>query len=166
MPLSRTPPGPLRVGDPKCMRANRCWPVCSLTLILSAVVLGCNDGTGPVGWVNVATLGSSFTMTEASGDGVPFTVVNRGMRTVYLQRCGDRVMTSIDRLEGTHWTDYSGDACLANVPSAPLELRSGERYEGTRWVAERGVYRFRVGVAPDFGAQADWDAASNRFSIE
>jgi hypothetical protein len=137
-----------------------------VTLILSVVVLGCNDSTGPAGHVNVATVGSSFTITEATGDGVPFTVVNRGMRTVYLQRCGDRVMMGIDRLEGTRWNQYSGDACLANVSSAPLELRSGERYEGTRWVAERGVYRFRVGVAPDFGAQADWDAASNRFSVE
>lgn len=148
------------------MRVNRSWAGSFLAVLFCASVLGCNDSTGPAGFVNVATVGSRFALTEASGDGVPFTVVNRGVRTVYVERCGDRVMLGVDRLEGTRWAEYSGDACLANVISTPLELRPGEHYEGTRWVAERGVYRFRVGVTPDFGSQIDWGKASNRFSVE
>ena len=132
----------------------------------SAFLLGCAAATEPGGQVRVEVLGVSFERgTEGHAASVPFVVANSGTASVYLARCGARLMAAVDRWEGGRWNQYSGDACPAIYPMDPLALAPGTRHQGVRAIGEPGVYRLRVGVAAPTGAAVEWLVASAPFEI-
>lgn len=150
------------------MRKHHSWIARSAAalLLLSVAVLGCSGITGPAGQLDLVTNGERFALEDTALEGVPFTVVNRGWRTVYLARCGAAIAVEADRLEGTRWARYGGGVCLASLPLSPLAVRPGERYEGALSIHEKGSFRLRVGASAGPSSAPDWRAVSNSFSIE
>ena len=138
----------------------------SSALALCLLLLGCGHDR-PL--VRVATDGSVF---DRGGTGivpevsVPFTVVNRGDETLFLPACGGRPVVSVEQGVANHWEQYSGMGCIATVPQAPIELRSGQRVTSSWVFHESGHYRIRVpygsSTASTFGGDA---ATSNAFDV-
>jgi hypothetical protein len=137
-----------------------------ILLVYLALAHGCTSATAPSGGVRVDLLGATFDR-EPGGSiaSVPFAVRAVGTRSVFLARCGDRLMAAVDRWDDGRWVQYSGDACLAIHPMAPVELRPDSRLEAVRVIGEPGRYRLRLGVASAGGEPADWSAASAPFEV-
>ena len=135
-------------------------PVLLLLTYLSTVT-ACDLGTG----LRVETVNTSFELRDARDMGVGFTVENTGDATVYLARCGDALMSAVDRWESVHWEQYSGDLCPAVYPMGPLALAPGARTNGRRVLLEPGRYRLRLGNAPSRVDFPFWDATSNAFHV-
>ena len=117
--------------------------------------------------VHVRVDASRFTRDPAtSAASVGFSAQNNGGVTVYLARCGDRLMAAVDRWQGNRWLQYSGDACQTAYNMSPLPLSVGEEHHSARSVHEVGRYRLRLGIggAPDTGSA--WTAASEPFIID
>jgi len=114
--------------------------------------------------LDLQTQGSEFVISAPDGSAtVPFTVFNHGQTSVRIARCGDRLMTALDRRESGKWVQYSGDGCLTNVLTSPVELEAGEALEGLRGVMDPGEYRLRIGVSA--AGQTAWNRASNGFTV-
>jgi hypothetical protein len=132
-----------------------------LILLLSACQSVMEPGDAAL---ELQTQGSEFVIspTEESAS-VPFTVTNHGPASVWIARCGDRLMAALDRREGGKWVQYSGDGCLMNTLTGPVELGAGEVLQGARGVVDPGQYRLRIGVSA--AGQIGWDRASNGFIV-
>lgn len=96
---------------------------------------------------------------------ISFMVSNRSGQTVSLARCGDRLMTALDRREGSAWVQFAGDICPGHLSMVALRLSSSGTADGTVVVREPGVYRLRLGVAPGDG-QIMWSVTSNEFIVQ
>ena len=101
----------------------------------------------------------------ANGALVTFSVTNLGNGSVWLERCGDRVMAAVDYAVGPGWVPYSGDACLAIYDMSPLELEAGTTVSSARSILKPGVYRIRLGFRETPGGDVSWDAVSDGFSV-
>jgi hypothetical protein len=116
----------------------------------------------------VQTGGSTFTRDPALGSAtVPFSVVNRGRSTLYLTRCGERLMAALERWENGQWVQYSGDACQTIYPMDPHPLAPSASVSSVHRILEPGRYRLRPGVQTSASEPTIWTAAiSNQFRVE
>jgi hypothetical protein len=115
--------------------------------------------------LQVQTDGSTFVRDPAVGSAtVPFSVVNRGRSTLYLARCGERIMAVLDRWESGRWVQH-GDACLTDRRMDPWPVSPSATLTSTHHVLQPGRYRLRPGVST--GGTKSWTVAfSNEFTIE
>ncbi len=99
------------------------------------------------------------------GATVAFTVTNVGETSVWLERCGDRLMTFVDVRVGGGWEYYRGDICPAVHVMSPWELPPGATRTGSRGIQEAGYYRLRFGTAADPAHTTNWIVASPPFVV-
>lgn len=82
-----------------------------LSFVVPAAILGgavaCDGITGPASLLLFATDGEQFERHAVVQSGVPFTIVNRSSRVVYLQRCGNRIVTEVDRRSNVIWAEIT-----------------------------------------------------------
>jgi len=105
--------------------------------------------------------------SDQASAGVPFVVENRGSSTIYLARCGERIMVALDSWQGGQWVQNSGDACLTMEPMDPRPLAPGASVSSVRNVQEAGRYRLRPGIGLTSGESSHWlIASSNEFTVE
>lgn len=133
---------------------------------MAALGASCTSPVGPSVGLRVETSAEVFVI-PARGESVAvrFVTGNLGEKPVYVARCGDRVMAAVERWEATEWVQFSGDGCYAVYNMALLAISAGERREDTRSIRERGVYRLRLGSAPEANQQPGWNLVSNVFEI-
>lgn len=145
------------------------------TLAIAIATLGCSRGDEPSGItgttalaaarVSVETIGTDFERPAQGGwVSVPFRVTNRSNGSVFLARCGERVMATIDRWGGTGWEIYGSGACQGIHRMDPMRLAAGAARGGATAIGEAGLYRLRIAVAASATEEADW-AASNTFRV-
>lgn len=135
----------------------------SLLLLLSA----CQSGVEPENRsLDVRIQGSEFVISAPEGVvDVPFSATNHGETSVWVSRCGERLMTVLDRREGGEWVQVSSDRCLANQRMDPVELGSGQVLAGQRGVFEPGEYRLHLPLAVSRAGREMWYPVSNRFTV-
>lgn len=140
----------------------------SLALILCLLASACGVLTGPESpEVRVEVQGTLFERDPDTGAAiVSFSVTNTGESTVYLNRCGDRLTTALDRWESGHWVQFRSDLCLTVYNMAPLPLAVEEERVGARSVHHAGRYRLRLGTSDEPGEPSVWLAASPAFTVE
>jgi hypothetical protein len=136
-------------------------------LFLAAACQQLSTGPEPSA-VSVRTEASTFVRDAAFGSAmVPFAVENRGRSTLYLARCGERLLAALDRLESGQWVQHSGDACQTVYAMDPRHLAPGATITSVHRVNEPGRYRLRPGVLATAGGPRSWTAAvSNEFTVE
>jgi len=135
-------------------------------LILAAA---CSDPNGLTHEARVRTDASVY-MLPGSGPGaaatVRFTVRNTGAFTIAVPNCGAGVATEVQRrVAGGGWVTYASSVCPALAIYAPVVLAPGEVAEGQIAVAEGGLYRLRVPVAEEEGAEFSTHALSPDFEV-
>ncbi len=129
------------------------------------VGFACRDPVAPTSSVRVITSRASFDRGPDGFATVAYTVENAGRETVLVARCGDRLMSALDRWENFRWVQYSGDACLAIFLTNPVPLQPGARREEKRGIADHGRYRLRIGRAVRSNTDVRWDVRSNAFEV-
>jgi hypothetical protein len=137
-------------------------------LIVGAIAMlgACSASSGPANGLNVNVSGAAFERigTPAIAS-VPFSVVNRGSASVFVARCGARVMAALDRWNGQSWIQYGGDACIAIYTTAALEVAPGASVAASRSVPDAGRYRLRLGAADAATSDFDWSIVSRDFEV-
>ncbi len=128
-------------------------------------ILACDSILDPSLPVEIRMSASTYVLEDGTAS-AEFTVRNAGDETLYVQRCGGRIMTFLDRWQDDDWVHYRGDACPAIYLSVPLELGAGEEVEGSRGVHEPGRFRLRVGVSTTRETPDEWTAAREGFTVE
>lgn len=142
--------------------------LCSLPLLFLAAA--CQDlGTEarpPV--ISIHTESTAFELDPVQGmTTVPFVVANRTRATIYLARCGERLMAALDRWQDGRWVQVSGDACQTHLPMVPLPLPSLATTSGERVLDRAGRYRLRPGVNRSAAGNTDYaEVASNEFTVQ
>jgi hypothetical protein len=115
----------------------------------------------------IETAGTTFTRGAAPEFAViPFVVTNQGSRSIYLARCGERLMAAPDRREAGQGVQHSGDGCLTNQDMSPVELAPGATVQSQRGVTEAGEYRLRLGSSGSPAEPSQWVIVSNEFTIQ
>jgi hypothetical protein len=137
------------------------------SVIGAVVAIGaCSASSAPVNVLEVNVPTAVFERIGAPATAtVPFTVINRGSSSVFVARCGDRVMAALDRWNGHSWVQYSGDACQANLITAGLELTPGSSATASRSVFEPGKYRLRIGATDAASGAFDWATVSRGLEV-
>lgn len=116
--------------------------------------------------VQVQTLGTEFDRpAPGTFASVPFRVTNRSTAPVFVARCGDRLMATVEGWDGRGWASYSGDVCAAVHPMDPVPLAAGVKREAARAIGEPGLFRLRLGLATQVGAELQPVALSNAFRV-
>lgn len=137
--------------------------------VIALLILGltaCQSSTGPELELQVVAEDPVVPPEAENFAQVAFTITNTGDEVVAVSRCGERIMTALDRLENGRWVQLSGDACLAVYSSVPLQIEPGQTVEGVRGLeASPGVYRLRIGIVLKDQSPRAWGTASNRFRI-
>ena len=150
------------------LRGERMTLLSRLLLIGSAIATfgACSPSSGPANVLDVSVPGAAFERvgTPASAS-VPFSVTNRGSASVFIARCGSRVMAALDRWNGQGWIEYSGDACKAVEMMAPLELAPGASVTTSRSVLDSGKFRLIIGTADGASSSLNWSIHSRDFEI-
>jgi len=133
-------------------------------LLLLLLLGACKSAVAPAATsLRIQTHGSEFVRSPSEGSvSVPFTIANHGTGSVFVERCGDRIMAAVDRHEEGEWV-RGYDACLGIYLMTRAEILPGQVLEGTRAILQPGEYRLRVAV--DGGEEAAWSGASNRFTV-
>lgn len=115
-------------------------------VVLSSLALACGrDETR----LRLTTAAAEFTRVAAPGETgagsatIPYEVTNLGEQTAYLPTCGGALQPSIDRWDGSSWSEYAGPYCLANLQWGSARLVRGASVQGTASIAEAGTYRIR-----------------------
>lgn len=103
---------------------------------------------------------------ETGAATIAFSVRNRGESTVYLNRCGERLTTLLDRWEGGRWVEFRSDICPAVYDMSPYPLDAQEERVGERAVHDPGRYRLRFGTSERPLARSLWIFASPAFTVE
>jgi hypothetical protein len=101
---------------------------------------GCGGPTEPSD-VAVFPTASGF----AVDDWIPFVVRNDGRETIYVDRCGERVLAGLDRRVGTRWENEMATLCVLSFYVPPLALAPGESVTDSVLVRSAGRYRLFVG---------------------
>ena len=97
---------------------------------------------------------------------VPFTVRNTAGADVYLDRCGDRISTLVERRENGRWVHFLSDGCPAVFDMSPLLLEVGAQRSSFRILRDRGQYRLRIGVLANLRqASYSWSNVSQPFVV-
>ncbi len=141
--------------------------VFALALLLA--VAACQELLDPLPvQLLVQTEGTTFVRDPAAGlAAVPFTMENQSNRTIYVARCGERLMAALDRWESGQWVQHSGDLCQAIYTMDPLALAPGTSLSSVRGVLEPGRYRLRPGIRLAPTEASEWSiAVSNEFMVE
>lgn len=136
-----------------------------LPLLLAAPLAACGSDPAlpaPGGIVVTASVDANPIL---SGPDVTFRVENRSSDTVYLARCGERIMAAVDRREGDRWVAYRSDACRTDLRMDPLRLAPGESATDRHAVQIPGRYRLRLGASRSPGEAPVWDVASHEFEV-
>ncbi len=136
--------------------------------VLAATVIcaACSTPTTPASNIEVSVPATAFervgTLPVAN---IPFTVTNQASTSVFLARCGGRVMATVDKLTGDTWTQYSGDACTATQSQALFELPPGSSVDAVRAVPDAGKFRLRIVTGPAYNTPNLWSITSEDFEI-
>jgi hypothetical protein len=129
------------------------------------LVASCGVLTGPgEPHLIVSTSQDMLNLSEEGLAEIPFTIENRGGAPAFVSRCGERIMTALDRREGESWAEYRGDGCPAIYPMVSLEIGPGQSVSSVLVVWEPGVYRIRIGTESS-GASDQWTVTSNSFTV-
>lgn len=137
-------------------------------LVVGSLLVACDDTTGPSdSGLRLSTLEDRLVLPAQGVVDVSFTITNRGETSAFLSRCGDRIMSAIDRKgsDGS-WAQYNGDMCLAIYDMSPLEIAPGESLHGMRGLHEVGTYRLRIGTSSNPSATAQWTTVSDSFTVK
>lgn len=139
-----------------------------LTLVPFLLVLGCSVLTGPGSPdVQIEVEEERFARDPITGAAtISFSVRNTGDSTLYLDRCGERLTTLVDRWENGQWVHFRSDICLAVYEAYPWPLEVGEERVNLRTIHEPGRYRLRLGISEVRGARSGWTAASPGFTVD
>jgi hypothetical protein len=128
------------------------------------LVASCGILTGPgEPQLIVSTSQDMLNLSEEGLAEIPFTIENRGGAPAFVSRCGERIMTAVDRREGEAWSEYRGDGCPAIYAMIPLEIGPGQSVSSVLVVWEPGSYRIRIGTSS--GASDQWTVTSNSFTV-
>lgn len=141
------------------------WSVAMLAII----VAGCDvlSPESSLATVEVDTSAIAAYPSPHEGAIVPFAVRNVSDQPIYLERCGDRVFSLVDRRDARGWTQVYSDACPAVYMMLAARIEPGETFAGARAVRiEPGVFRLRVGVSDDRADDPEWTAASSGFELQ
>ena len=126
----------------------------------------CSTSSGPAMVLQVNLPASVFERTGTPAiASVPFSLLNRESASVFVARCGDRVMAALDQWDGQRWTQYSGDACTTVQIQTPLELAPGASVAASRSVLEPGKYRLRIGTVAATSGGFDWSTVSRDLEV-
>lgn len=133
----------------------------ALTVLAGMSVAACGTPLAPERSLVVRLLG----VTPGYPARVDFSVTNSSRQRMWLSRCGDRIMTTVDTAFGPGWQQFSGDGCLAVAPEWPLAIEPGATLESNRGVYAHGRFRLRIGAAADAEADYSWTPSSTGFEI-
>ncbi|CAN5713645.1 hypothetical protein BH23GEM6_BH23GEM6_24330 [soil metagenome] len=141
--------------------------LCSAVLLVAAACQPLITRPEP-STIMVLTEGSIFVRDATPGSAsVPFTVENRGTSTLYLARCGERLMAAVDRWENGQWVQHSGDACQTVYPMDARPLAPSASFSSARQVSAPGRYRLRLDARSAPTLPSEWTTAvSNEFTVE
>lgn len=135
-------------------------------LAATAICAACSTPTTPASSIEVSIPATTF---ERAGTllvaNVPFTVTNGASTSVFLERCGGRVMAAVDKWTAQGWVQYSGDACTGVYSQALLELQPGSSTDAVRAVLDTGKFRLRISTGPASNVAGMWSIASSEFEI-
>jgi len=135
-------------------------------LAATGICVACSTPTTPASNIAVSVPATTFervgTLPVAN---IPFTVTNQASTSVFLARCGGRVMATVDKWTEDTWTQYSGDACTEVQPQALFELLPGSSVDAVRAVPEAGKFRLRIVTGPAYNVPNLWSVASEGFEI-
>ncbi len=160
--LHAVPSKPASRGIFPMFSFRRVSQIAVTTLMLGA----CSSLSGPISVVEVNISGASFARVGTPAIAtVPFRATNRGSASVFVARCGTRVMAAVDRWNGQAWVQYSGDACVAIYTVAGLELTPGSSAVASRTLLESGRYRVRIGTSNTASGGFEWSIVSRDFEI-
>ena len=139
-----------------------------LLLMFSLALAACSgEPAGAAGDVQVSVT-EVRTDPWISGPDVIFKVRNERTTAVYLERCGERILASVDRWTGAGWEPFVNDYCPLAAVFPPLKLEPGEEADGAQVVHLAGAYRIRPRIySLPFGPQQQprWIEAEGRFVI-
>ena len=125
-------------------------------LVLLAVLSGCRMlSTAPdASRVHLVVEGPTFAL-ERGGHGyvVPWVVENQGSETVYLSRCGDRLLFEVEHWENAAWVNASAAVCITVLNMTPRPLAPGEELRGAERISAPGRYRLRLGASDRAGEE-------------
>lgn len=136
-------------------------------LVVGSLFVACDDTTGPSeSGLRVLTSDDRLVLPAQGMAEVSFIITNRGGTSVFLSRCGNRIMSAIDRKERGSWAQYSGDLCQAIYDMSPLEIGPGESLHSMRSIHKAGTYRLRIGARSSRTATAQWTTVSESFTVK
>lgn len=93
-------------------------------------------------------------------------VRNPGRAALFLERCGDRVVPEIDRLDDNTWVNASASVCPATMSMIPLSVEPGETHRDSLTINDSGTYRLRLALMrADTGTFAS-NITSAPFTVE
>lgn len=135
-------------------------------LAATAICAACSTPTTPADSIEVSVPASTFervgTLPVAN---IPFTVTNGASTSIFVGRCGGRVMAAVDKWTDQGWVQYSGDACTGVYSQALLELQPGTSIDAIRAVTDAGKFRLRISTGPASNVAGMWSVASPEFDI-
>lgn len=103
-------------------------------------LVGCTTSTRPSRSVEVPIEGADFRAPTV----VRFSVRNETENVVFVSRCGDHVLPSIERLHAGTWENAAAAICPANLLTVAAELRPGDALSDSVGISEPGEYRLVV----------------------
>ena len=135
-------------------------------VMLASLALACSDRLS----VRVDTEGTLFDRAATPGSTVPLAIIpyvvkNTGDKVAFLPACGQSPMATIERLNGGTWEQWSGVACIAIMPMAPIEMHSGNRVWGSVSIAEAGRFRVRLNYSDNGSMEHASFAYSEPFDV-
>lgn len=139
------------------MRAYSTW-----VLLFAAA---CSSPTAVTSVVDFSIVRHASSPQDPNTTQVEFVVTNTGSTTLYLPRCGENVVTGVERLEGGKWSNAGAGACQAIYRMDPIPLEPGMPVMGMRSVSGTGRFRLRTGIATDFAGTVGWHVLSGTFDI-
>lgn len=118
-----------------------------LLVSIALLVAACSSPTGVSSTVGV-TVAQQVATQDPDVTTIEFVLTNTGRSTVYLYRCGENVMTDLERLVDGKWTSAGGDICLAIKEMHGIPLAPGTQLTGMRQVVGSGRFRLLTHVSP------------------
>jgi hypothetical protein len=128
----------------------------------------CSEASGIAHDARVRTDASVYTLPGSPGPAttVKFTVRNTGSFSIAIANCGQGVAAELQRRDANGaWVTAALMECPSLAIYAPIVLDPGEVAEGEMKVSESGLYRLRVQVAEEEGAEFSATAVSPDFVV-
>lgn len=107
----------------------------------------------------------AFTFQTGRSSAIAVSVRNTSGDVVFLPRCGDHVLSAIERRSGDEWINAAAALCPASLRMDPIRLDVGTVHQDSVALTQPGTYRLRLAILRQTAAPSE-SVVSQTFVVE